>query len=80
MQTLLSGTYLTVTFLPIFHAVLETWSKGVTVYFQDWAKCSFPRIGEAQLCDRTYPFFCYVVRNWLDCEEKEVRLAAFAAL
>ncbi|XP_064359998.1 maestro heat-like repeat-containing protein family member 2B [Dromaius novaehollandiae] len=56
-----------------FCAVLETWSKGVTVYFQDWAKCSFPRIGEAQLCEKTYPFFCYVVRNWLDCEEKELK-------
>ena len=69
-----------VTFLAFFSAVLETWSKAVTLYFQDWAKCSFRRIEEAQLCDRTFPLYCFVTKNWLPCEEQEVRTAAFVAL
>nr|XP_009670778.1 PREDICTED: maestro heat-like repeat-containing protein family member 2B [Struthio camelus australis] len=60
--------------------VLETWSKGVTLYFRAWAKCSFPRIGEARLCDKTYPLFCSVVRNWLDCEEEELKQAIIRAV
>ncbi|XP_068790031.1 maestro heat-like repeat-containing protein family member 2B [Struthio camelus] len=58
-----------------FCGVLESWSKGVTLYFQDWAKCSFPRMGEAQFCDRAYPLYCYVISNWLTCEEEELKQA-----
>ncbi|XP_067145724.1 maestro heat-like repeat-containing protein family member 2B [Apteryx mantelli] len=60
--------------------VLETWSKAVTLYFQDWAKCSFPRMAKAQFCDRTFPLYCYVTRNWLTCEEEELKQAVIRAV
>ncbi|KAM9606809.1 maestro heat-like repeat-containing protein family member 2A [Morphnus guianensis] len=60
--------------------VLEHWLKGVKTYFRSWDKCPFPRIGEAQFCEHVYPLYCYVVQNWLGCEEEEDKQAVLRAV
>ncbi|XP_062430966.1 LOW QUALITY PROTEIN: maestro heat-like repeat-containing protein family member 2B, partial [Rhea pennata] len=61
-------------------SVLEQWSKAANSYLSRWEKCPFPRVGEAQFCSSVYPLFCHVVRNWLDCEEEEVKQAVLGAM
>ncbi|XP_052662995.1 uncharacterized protein LOC128150673 [Harpia harpyja] len=60
--------------------VLEQWLKGVKTYFHSWDKCPFPRIGEAHICERVYPLYCYVVQNWLGCKEEEDKQAVLRAV
>ncbi|XP_029891410.1 maestro heat-like repeat-containing protein family member 2B [Aquila chrysaetos chrysaetos] len=60
--------------------VLEQWLKGVKTYFCSWDKCPFPRVGEAQFCKHVYPLYCYVVQNWLGCEEEEDKQAVLGAV
>lgn len=58
-------------------AVLEQWSKGITIYLCQREQGPFPHKGPAQFCEAIYPIFCYALTNWLDCKEEEVRSAAF---
>ncbi|CAM5117230.1 unnamed protein product, partial [Natator depressus] len=63
-----------------FCGVLEKWSRAVNVYFTNWEKCSFPRMGESQFCNDILPLYCHVTSNWLTCEELELKQAIIKAL
>ncbi|XP_054024596.1 maestro heat-like repeat-containing protein family member 2B [Dryobates pubescens] len=60
--------------------VLEQWSKGVQrcICSPEQGSCPGPRA--AQLCDDFYPAFCYMVANWLGCEEEEDKQAVVGAM
>ncbi|XP_067423590.1 maestro heat-like repeat-containing protein family member 2B [Emydura macquarii macquarii] len=60
--------------------VLEKFSRAVNVYFSNWEKCPFPRMGEAQFCDKILPFYCHVTSNWLTCKELELKQVIIKAL
>ncbi|XP_054254992.1 maestro heat-like repeat-containing protein family member 2B, partial [Indicator indicator] len=61
-------------------SVLEQWSKGVQRCFCSPEQGSFPRSQAAQLCEDIYPAFCYMVANWLGCEEEEDKQAVVGAM
>ncbi|CAM4679543.1 unnamed protein product [Caretta caretta] len=63
-----------------FCGVLEKWSRAVNVYFMNWEKCPFPRMGESQFWKNILPLYCHVTSNWLTCEELEVKQAVIKAL
>ncbi|CAM4691699.1 unnamed protein product [Caretta caretta] len=63
-----------------FCGVLEKWSRAVNVYFMNWEKCPFPRMGESQFCKNILPLYCHVTSNWLSCEELELKQAVIKAL
>ncbi|CAM5124596.1 unnamed protein product [Natator depressus] len=63
-----------------FCDVLEKWSRAVNVYFTNWEKCPFPRMGESQFCNDILPLYCHVTSNWLTCEELELKQAIIKAL
>ncbi|CAM4708468.1 unnamed protein product [Caretta caretta] len=63
-----------------FCGVLEKCSRAVNGYFMNWEKCSFPRMGESQFCNQILPLYCHVTRNWLTCEELELKQAIIKAL
>ncbi|CAM5116783.1 unnamed protein product [Natator depressus] len=63
-----------------FCGVLEKWSRAVNVYFMNWEKCPFPRMGESQFCNQILPLYCHVTSNWLTCEELELKQAIIKAL
>lgn len=60
-------------------AALEQWAKVVNVYICTWKGCSLPATEKEQLYENLSQVFCSMARNWLDCEEEEVRSAAFPA-
>ncbi|CAM4659306.1 unnamed protein product [Lepidochelys olivacea] len=55
-----------------FCGVLEKCSRAVNVYFMNWEKCPFPRMGESQFCKNILPLYSHVTSNWLSCEELEM--------
>ncbi|XP_064367154.1 maestro heat-like repeat-containing protein family member 2B [Dromaius novaehollandiae] len=61
-------------------SVLEQWSKAVNTYLGAWEQCSFPRMGQAQLCSSVSPLFHHVVGSWLGCEEEEAKQAVRGAM
>ncbi|CAM4619958.1 unnamed protein product [Lepidochelys olivacea] len=63
-----------------FCGVLEKCSRAVNVYFTNWEKCPFPRMGESQFCKNILPLYCHVTSNWLTCEELELKQAVIKAL
>ncbi|CAM4604451.1 unnamed protein product [Lepidochelys kempii] len=63
-----------------FCGVLEKCSRAVNVYFMNWEKCSFPRMGESQFCKNILPLYSHVTSNWLSCEELELKKAVIKAL
>ncbi|CAM4607909.1 unnamed protein product [Lepidochelys kempii] len=63
-----------------FCGVLEKWSRAVNVYFRNWEKCPFPRMGESQFCKNILPLYCHVTSNWLSCEELQLKQAVIKAL
>ncbi|CAM4679607.1 unnamed protein product [Caretta caretta] len=63
-----------------FCGVLEKCSRAVNVYFMNWEKCPFPRMGESQFWKNILPLYCHVTSNWLSCEELEVKQAVIKAL
>ncbi|CAM4606932.1 unnamed protein product [Lepidochelys kempii] len=63
-----------------FCGVLEKCSRAVNVYFMNWEKCPFPRMGESQFCKNILPLYCHVTSNWLTCEELELKQAVIKAL
>ncbi|CAM5169150.1 unnamed protein product, partial [Eretmochelys imbricata] len=63
-----------------FCGVLEKCSRAVNVYFMNWEKCPFPRMGESQFCKNILPLYCHVTSNWLSCEELELKQAVIKAL
>ncbi|CAM4606259.1 unnamed protein product [Lepidochelys kempii] len=63
-----------------FCGVLEKCSRAVNVYFMNWEKCPFPRMGESQFCKNILPLYCHVTSNWLSCEELELKKAVIKAL
>ncbi|CAM4604234.1 unnamed protein product [Lepidochelys kempii] len=63
-----------------FCGVLEKCSRAVNVYFMNWEKCPFPRMGESQFCKNILPLYSHVTSNWLSCEELELKKAVIKAL
>ncbi|CAM4679490.1 unnamed protein product [Caretta caretta] len=63
-----------------FCGVLEKCSRAVNVYFMNWEKCPFPRMGESQFWKNILPLYCHVTSNWLSCEELELKQAVIKAL
>ncbi|CAM4605579.1 unnamed protein product, partial [Lepidochelys kempii] len=63
-----------------FCGVLEKCSRAVNVYFMNWEKCPFPRMGESQFCKNILPLYSHVTSNWLSCEELELKKAIIKAL
>ncbi|CAM4691547.1 unnamed protein product [Caretta caretta] len=63
-----------------FCGVLEKCSRAVNVYFMNWEKCPFPRMGESQFWKNILPLYCHVTSNWLSCEELELKQAIIKAL
>ncbi|CAM4690425.1 unnamed protein product [Caretta caretta] len=63
-----------------FCGVLEKCSRAVNVYFMNWEKCPFPRMGESQFWKNILPLYCHVTSNWLTCEELELKQAVIKAL
>ncbi|CAM4340196.1 unnamed protein product [Lepidochelys kempii] len=63
-----------------FCSVLEKCSRAVNVYFMNWEKCPFPRMGESQFCKNILPLYSHVTSNWLSCEELELKKAIIKAL
>ncbi|CAM4607643.1 unnamed protein product [Lepidochelys kempii] len=63
-----------------FCGVLEKCSRAVNVYFMNWEKCPFPRMGESQFCKNILPLYSHVTSNWLSCEELELKQAIIKAL
>ncbi|CAM4659895.1 unnamed protein product [Lepidochelys olivacea] len=63
-----------------FCGVLEKCSRAVNVYFMNWEKCPFPRMGESQFCKNILPLYSHVTSNWLSCEELELKQAVIKAL
>ncbi|XP_064367442.1 maestro heat-like repeat-containing protein family member 2B [Dromaius novaehollandiae] len=61
-------------------SVLEQWSKAVNSYLGAWEQCSFPRVGQAQLCSSVSPLFGHAVGSWLGCEEEEAKQAVLGAM
>ncbi|KAK2519489.1 hypothetical protein Q9966_013894 [Columba livia] len=61
-------------------AVLEQWSKGITIYLCQREQGPFPHKGPAQFCEAIYPIFCYALTNWLDCKEEEDNQAVLRAV
>ncbi|XP_064367460.1 maestro heat-like repeat-containing protein family member 2B [Dromaius novaehollandiae] len=61
-------------------SVLEQWSKAVNSYLGAWQQCSFPRVGQAQLCSSVSPLFGHAVGSWLGCEEEEAKQAVLGAM
>ncbi|XP_064367481.1 maestro heat-like repeat-containing protein family member 2A [Dromaius novaehollandiae] len=61
-------------------SVLEQWSKAVNSYLGAWEQCSFPRVGQAQLCSSISPLFGHAVGSWLGCEEEEAKQAVLGAM
>ncbi|CAM4605662.1 unnamed protein product [Lepidochelys kempii] len=59
---------------------LEKCSRAVNVYFMNWEKCPFPRMGESQFCKNILPLYSHVTSNWLSCEELELKKAIIKAL
>ncbi|XP_065432101.1 maestro heat-like repeat-containing protein family member 2B [Chrysemys picta bellii] len=53
---------------------------AVHVYFTNWEKGTFPRMGASQFCDRIIPLQCHVTSNWLTCEDLELKQAIIKAL
>ncbi|CAM4606323.1 unnamed protein product [Lepidochelys kempii] len=63
-----------------FCGVLEKCSRAVNVYFMNWEKCPFPRMGESQFCKNILPLYSHVTSKWLSCEELELKKAVIKAL
>ncbi|CAM4677031.1 unnamed protein product [Lepidochelys olivacea] len=63
-----------------FCGILEKCSRAVNVYFMNWEKCPFPRMGESQFCKNILPLYSHVTSNWLSCEELELKKAVIKAL
>ncbi|CAM4606916.1 unnamed protein product [Lepidochelys kempii] len=63
-----------------FCGVLEKCSRAVNVYFMNWEKCPFPRMGESQFCKNILPLYSHVTSKWLSCEELELKQAVIKAL
>ncbi|KAK2521514.1 hypothetical protein Q9233_010758 [Columba guinea] len=64
----------------VLKAVLEQWSKGITIYLCQREHRPFPHKGPAQFCEAIYPIFCYALTNWLDCKEEEDNQAVLRAV
>ncbi|XP_075770976.1 maestro heat-like repeat-containing protein family member 2A [Pelodiscus sinensis] len=63
-----------------FCGVLEKWSRAVNVYFSNWEKCPFPRMGKSQFCDEILPLYRHVTSKWTTCEDLELKQAIILAL
>ncbi|XP_075772746.1 maestro heat-like repeat-containing protein family member 2B [Pelodiscus sinensis] len=63
-----------------FCGVLEKWSRAVNVYFSNWEKCPFPRMGKSQFCDQILPLYRHVTSKWTTCEDLELKQAIIKAL
>ncbi|XP_075771765.1 maestro heat-like repeat-containing protein family member 2A [Pelodiscus sinensis] len=60
--------------------ILEKWSRAVNVYFSNWEKCPFPRMGKSQFCDEILPLYRHVTSKWTTCEDLELKQAIILAL
>ncbi|XP_075772887.1 maestro heat-like repeat-containing protein family member 2B [Pelodiscus sinensis] len=63
-----------------FCGVLEKWSRAVNLYFRNWERWPFPKMGKSQFCDEILPLYRHVTSKWTTCEDLEVKQAIIKAL